>query len=483
MSRNFLRFPWFIALLTDLNIGSIPAVAGKVSSRLICLFVLAWVVGARLEAAELELGIQTSPAVSTVNRELTYSLTLTNQSGILLTNVVVNSTFNVAVDLVSVTNRSGTAALEGSALVFRIPQLANTSNAVMSLVIQPLSIGRLTNTFQLLATNINVLTNTVTEVFAADANLGISLLSETNTLVTGDWTDYRLTVTNVGPETAASVIITNFLPMGSQFLSLTPSNPPVTLTGTQLVFSAGTLASGTNFTFKVRLQVNSTGTNQVSAQVAGPDLSDPSPGNNAVTNALLVADPQTNLLSAAFVSPQTFNPQTGLMEQVIRLTNPGGAVVAGGRIVFPDIAERVFNAAGTNNGRPFVALTRPLGAGESVDLLIEYFIPERTPFPAPLIEAWAVPAFVPRTPLGDEVALARAQRLATGGLLLEFATEPGRAYHIVYGDAVTFTNALRALPVLVAPADRVQWIDEGPPKTSHRPDQVPARFYRIIEAD
>jgi uncharacterized repeat protein (TIGR01451 family) len=483
MPRNLLPGPWFIVLLTDLNIGSIPVVAGKVSSRLILSFVLAWIVGARLDAAELELGIETSPAVSTVNRELTYSLTLTNRSGILLTNVVVNSTFNVAVDLVSLTNRSGTAALEGSALVFRIPQLANTSNAVMSLVIQPLSAGRLTNTFQLLATNINILTNTVTDVFAAEANLGISLRSETNALVTGDWTDYRLTVTNVGPETAASVVVTNFLPAGSQFLSLTPSNPPVTLTGTQLVFSAGTLAPGTNVTFKVRLQVNSTGTNRMTAQVSAPGLSDPSPGNNAVTNNWFVVNPQTNLLSAASVSAQTFNPQTGLMEQVIRLTNPGDAAVAGGRIVFPGIGERVFNAAGTNAVRPFVALTRPLGAGESVDLLIEYFVPERAPFPDPLIEAWAVPAFVPRAPAGDEVALTRVRRLATGGLLLEFAAEPGRAYHVIYGDTVTFTNALRALPVLVAPADRVQWIDEGPPKTSHRPDQVPARFYRIIEAD
>jgi uncharacterized repeat protein (TIGR01451 family) len=470
-------------LLTDLNIGSNPGVAGKVSSRLILGLLLAWFGDARVEAAGLELGVQTSPAVSTVNRALTYSLTLTNRSGMLLTNVVVNSTFNVAVDLVSLTNRAGTAALEGSALVFRIPQLANTSNAVMSLVIQPLSAGRLTNTFQLLATNTNVLTNTVTEVFAAEANLGISLRSETNALVIGDWTDYRLTVTNVGPETAASVVVTNILPAGSQFLSLTPSNPPVTLTGTQLVFAAGTLAPGTNFTFKVRLQVNATGTNRVSAQVSAPGLSDPSPSNNAVTNNWFVVNPQTNLLSAASVSAQTFNPQTGLMEQVIRLTNPGGTAVAGGRIVFPAIAERVFNAAGTNDGRPFVALTRPLGAGESADLLLEYFVPERAPFPDPLIETWAVPAFVPRAPLGDEVTLDRAQRLATGGQLLEFAAEPGRAYHVVYGDTVTFTNALRALPVLVAPADRVQWIDEGPPKTSHRPDQVPARFYRIIEAD
>ena len=196
-----------------------------------------------------------------------------------------------------------------------------------------------------------------------------------------------------------------------------------------------------------------------------------------------MANPQTNLLFATFGSGQGFNPQTGLMEQLIRMTNPGASAVAGGRIVFPDINERVFNAAGTNNGRPFVALTRSLNASESADLLIEYFTPTRTTFPNPVIEAWAVPAFVPQAPTGVAVNFSQAKRLATGGLLLEFPSEPGRAYHVIYGDRVPFTNAWRALPAITATADRVQWIDEGPPKTSRRPDQVPARFYRIIEAD
>ncbi len=432
-------------------------------------------------AASLELGIQTSPAIVTLNRELTYSLTLTNRSGRLLTNVAVNSTFNVAVELVSTTNRSGDATLEGSAVVFRIPQLPNTSNAVLGLIIQPLTPGRLTNSFQMRALNINEVTNTVNVVFAAEANLGVSLLAETNTLVTGDWTEYRLTVTNAGPETAPQIVVTNFLPTAAQFLSLVPSNPPVTLAATQLVFSAGSLAPASNVTFRVRLQANTLGSNLVSAQVSGPDLSDPTPANNVASQGLLLANPLTNVLTAGFVSGQTFNPQTGLMEQVLRLTNPTGSAVAGGRVFFPGIDQRLFNAGGTNDGRPFVALTRSLAAGENADLLIEYFVPARTAFANPALEAWAVPSFVPRPSPGTRLDGLTGFRLGTGGLLLEFPAEPGRAYEIVYGDDVTFADPIRALPAIVAPGDRVQWIDEGPPKTRRRPDQVPGRFYRVIE--
>lgn len=437
----------------------------------------------RAPGAAFELGIQTSPAVVSLNRELTYSLTLTNRSGGLRTNVVVNSTFNVAVELVSTTNRAGTAALEGSAVVFRIPQLPATSNAVMGLVIQPLSAGLLTNNLQLLALNIDERTNTVNRVFAAEANLGVGLNVDTNVLVTGDWTEFRLTVTNAGPESVPQVMVTNFLPAGAQFLALTPSSVPVTVTGTQVVFSAGALAVSSNRTYRVRLQANNVGSNLITAEVNGPDVSDPVDGNNRTNRTLVLAAPQTSVLTAAFVSAQVFNPQTGLMEQVIRLSNPAGPPVAGGRIVFPQIAERVFNASGTNDGQPFAALTRSLAAGESAELRIEYFVPSRTAFPNPAVMAWAVPAYVARASSGLRLNGLRGQRLAGGGMLLEFPAEPGRTYEVVYDGEVGFTDSLRAMPSVTAPGDRVQWIDAGPPKTSRRPEEAAARFYRIIEVE
>jgi len=184
---------------------------------------------------------------------------------------------------------------------------------------------------------------------------------------------------------------------------------------------------------------------------------------------------------ASFLSPPAFNPQTGLMEQSLAVTNVAPTVLEGVRVVFPEQGEWVYNASGTNHGRPYVALMRTLDPGAGAVLLVEYFVPSRIPFADPEVEAWGVPVFRPAVPAGTGVTMGRPRLLPTGGLLLEFPAEPGRTYCIVYSDNVEFADAWPALPVVTAPADRVQWIDEGPPKTFRRPDRVPASFYRVIE--
>jgi hypothetical protein len=63
-------------------------------------------------------------------------------------------------------------------------------------------------------------------------------------------------------------------------------------------------------------------------------------------------------------------------------------------------------------------------------------------------------------------------------VLVEFSTVPGQVYAIQYSsDMVTW---LTAVPAITAPANKVQWIDSGPPKTVSNPAQQPVRYYRVI---
>ena len=482
--RNQTHAAGFIDLPMFAGRCSTFAVAGKIQFMLGRLLLLAMLAGETLDAAQLDLRVQTSPTVVTTNRDLTYFLAVTNQSGFVLSNVVVNATFNAPISLTSATNTQGSATVDGSVIVFRIAQMAPASTAPLTLVVQPLAAGLLTNRLSYLANGVTAVeTNVVNFVFAAEANLGIRLLSETNALVTGDWTRYRVVVTNAGPERAPELLVTSQLPVGWQFLSFAPSNAPADLSGTQLVLRAASLGVGSNVFFDVSIQASTAGTNLLNAFVEGREVTDPVAADNAVTNIFEVVNPLTGVLAASVVSTQFFNPQTGLMEQTIRLTNPNDFAVAGARVAFPGITQRVFNAAGTNAGQPFVALTRALLAGESVDLFLEYFVPSRTAFSDPTITALAVPTFAPVAPIGVEVPINRWARLPDGALLLEIPAEPGRAYLITYGGDAAGTNRFRALPAVVAPGDRLQWIDEGPPKTSRRPGEVPARFYRVIQAE
>jgi hypothetical protein len=45
---------------------------------------------------------------------------------------------------------------------------------------------------------------------------------------------------------------------------------------------------------------------------------------------------------------------------------------------------------------------------------------------------------------------------------------------VQYSSGPEFTNALRALPSIIAQANRVLWVDYGPPKTVSRPTLGPA---------
>lgn len=79
---------------------------------------------------------------------------------------------------------------------------------------------------------------------------------------------------------------------------------------------------------------------------------------------------------------------------------------------------------------------------------------------------------------GTVMSISRTVNLPNGDVLVEFATIPGRIYAVQYSSDMV--NWQTALPVITAPANRVQWIDAGPPGTSSSPAQASVRYYRVI---
>src|SRR5262249_38038419 len=122
-----------------------------------------------------------------------------------------------------------------------------------------------------------------------------------------------------------------------------------------------------------------------------------------------------------------------------------------------------------------------LGPGTNVDLLLEYFIPTRMPVDPPGLQAFGTPAVNLTAPgsAGPNISLINV--LNTNSILIEFPSVLGQSYLILYSDNANFPNALTAQPPIVAPANRVQWIDDGPPKTISPPAGENSRFYRVIQ--
>jgi hypothetical protein len=178
------------------------------------------------------------------------------------------------------------------------------------------------------------------------------------------------------------------------------------------------------------------------------------------------------------------NLQTGLFEQKIRVHNGEEASATGVRITLAGLPAtvKVFNASGEAGGVPYVDSRTPLAAGGNVELLVEYFVTSRQIPPNPIVAASSLEPQTPASSAGAAPAVNRVF-LHDNRILIEWAAAAGRRYAVEYGSIVGSTNASdwkRAVPEIVAPANRVLWFDDGPPKTESVPLSVTNRFYRVI---
>ena len=187
-------------------------------------------------------------------------------------------------------------------------------------------------------------------------------------------------------------------------------------------------------------------------------------------------------LDVAVQGPISFNPQTGLFEQRIGVSNVGASTNAfRGVAVFirglpGDV--RVYNGSGSTNS-PLVTYDLPLAPRQSVDLVIEYYRANRQPFTQP---TYSPTITIPGSsnPDGRIFFIDRTELVQGSRLLIEFTTEPGKRYLVQYRSNDGPWRS--AYPAVTAGANRVQWYDDGPPKTESLPFLLfGSRFYRVIE--
>ncbi len=180
------------------------------------------------------------------------------------------------------------------------------------------------------------------------------------------------------------------------------------------------------------------------------------------------------------VQPPRFNPQTGLFEEVVRILNPSPFTLNAVRVLVNNLAAdlRVFNASGASNGVSYAQFNQPIPPGASGDLTIEYYSP-RSQVPNPTLTALVVGSSAPLVPGNVTVVpVTRQLRLASGDFLLEFNSLAGRIYFVQY--STDLKNWKLAWPSLTGTGNRVQWIDNGPPRTDRVSPTQPHRFYRVV---
>jgi hypothetical protein len=170
--------------------------------------------------------------------------------------------------------------------------------------------------------------------------------------------------------------------------------------------------------------------------------------------------------------------QTGLLIQQYDVKNTG-RISAVFRVLIKNMpaGSTVWNAHGQAGGVPYIDLPALLAPGATTRITIEYRSQDRSTIPKPQFELIAAPASG-FNPQGVATTLKPRATISGGDVLLEFDSETGISYYIQYSsDLIAWQTAL---PKVEGTGNRIQWVDNGSPKTASHPSTAGSRFYRIL---
>ncbi|MFT5855550.1 MAG: hypothetical protein ACI8XO_002802, partial [Verrucomicrobiales bacterium] len=190
--------------------------------------------------------------------------------------------------------------------------------------------------------------------------------------------------------------------------------------------------------------------------------------------------PEIDAPGVTLGSEMRLNRQTGLWEQTVTIHNGAPRDIGAVRLLISGLAPGiiVYNASShLPDGRAALIYNRTLPAGETVQIVLEYYSRDRSSDIAPQVEA---EVSLRQTVLtdGQSFAIDRVLRLPDGGVLVEFPSEPGALYMVQYSAGMV--DWKDAFVRLRAGGTRVQWIDRGAPATDSLPLGGGARFYRVM---
>jgi hypothetical protein len=136
--------------------------------------------------------------------------------------------------------------------------------------------------------------------------------------------------------------------------------------------------------------------------------------------------------------------------------------------------------SGTNATLIYAQLTNVV-PGESRIVTLEYYVSDHTTTPTPAYSLYLADPFplgLPQTivtPLAIDVT-----RYVSNSAIVEFSTRLGNEYFIQWSDTAEGLSTGKVIfPPLFGTGSRLQWIDNGPPKTDTPPTNH-NRFYRVL---
>ncbi|HEX7379113.1 MAG TPA: DUF4214 domain-containing protein [Pirellulales bacterium] len=294
--------------------------------------------GVLTPAVDLSVAKTASTPTGTVGSELTYTITVTNNSANAATGVIVSDLLPSGATFVSATDSTGaTLTPNGNTLVDRLGGLAANGTATVTVTVTPDAVGVLTDTASVagdqvdtnLANNTATLSTPVHGAAVANVDLDITKAAANNNADIGIGANetYTITVTNNGTDTASGVVVTDILPPSVNFVSGTTSVAGVNVSSANGTVTAnlGSLGAGDSATVTLTVTPTAAGAMTDTAYVEG-DQTDTNQSNNtaSVTTNVVSAAQQANLSIYKVATPNPATADQPLTYSLI-VTNTGAA--------------------------------------------------------------------------------------------------------------------------------------------------------------
>jgi uncharacterized repeat protein (TIGR01451 family) len=303
------------------------------------------------QQADLELTKTVNDATPNVGDTVTFTVTLTNNGPATATNVLVTDQLPSGLTFVSATPSQGTYV--NSTGLWTVGTVAMAATPTLQIQATVTGSNAATNTATIIHSDQfdpdpgnNTVSITVTP---QQADLALTKTVNDTTPNVGDKVTFTVTLSNLGPDPATNVSVSDALPAGLKFVSATPSQGSYSsATG---VWTVGTVSPSAAQTLVITAMVVSPSAETNTASISHADQFDPNSDNNTVS--VTVTPQQADLALTKTVNDATPNVGDKVIF-TISLRNLG-----------PDAATNVSVADALPAGLTFVSAIPSLGSYSS----------------------------------------------------------------------------------------------------------------------